>query len=54
MEILDISNIMEMEVLFYELATLTNGFIKKTRKTPEEEFIRAEKYYSEYVAGKEH
>ncbi|MBR5340426.1 MAG: type II toxin-antitoxin system RelE/ParE family toxin [Erysipelotrichaceae bacterium] len=34
-------------------AYLTNGFIKKTRKTPEEELIMAEKYYSEYVAGKE-
>lgn len=34
-------------------AILTNGFIKKTEKTPESEITRAEKYRKEYLARKE-
>ena len=33
-------------------AILTNGFIKKTEKTPESEIEKAEKYRDEYLARK--
>ena len=34
-------------------AILTNGFIKKTNKTPESEIEKAEKYRKEYLSRKE-
>ena len=34
-------------------AILTNGFIKKTQKTPESEITKAEKYRMEYLGRKE-
>jgi phage-related protein len=33
---------------------LTNGFIKKTQKTPKEELERAKRYKAEYLSRKEH
>ena len=33
-------------------AYLTNGFIKKTNKTPVEELIRARKYRQDYLSGR--
>ena len=34
-------------------AILTNGFIKKTQKTPESEITKAEKYRMEYLGRKD-
>lgn len=34
-------------------AVLTNGFIKKTQKTPREEIERAKRYRAEYISRKE-
>lgn len=34
-------------------AILTNGFIKKTQKTPKEEIERAKRYRAEYLCRKE-
>ena len=34
-------------------AILTNGFVKKTQKTPEEEIERAKRYRADYLSRKE-
>lgn len=50
------SNITRTLYFFYEGATiiLTNGFVKKTMKTPRIEIERAELYRTDYLKRKEH
>lgn len=48
----DISRVLYFFVIGKK-AVLTNGFIKKTRKTPKEETERAERYRADYLNRKE-
>jgi len=49
----DISRVMYFFVIGKK-AVLTNGFIKKTQKTPPEEIERAKRYRADYLSRKEH
>jgi len=49
------SNISRVLYFFYigQYIILTNGFIKKTQKTPTNEIIKAKKYRADYLHRKE-
>ena len=49
------SNITRVLYFFYvdKHIVLTNGFIKKTQKTPKTEFEKAKKYRADYLQRKE-
>ena len=49
----NISRIEEEIVKFHKKVILTNGFIKKTNKTPPAEKERAKRYRAEYLGRKE-
>ena len=48
----DISRVMYFFVVGRK-AILTNGFIKKTQKTPKEEIERAKRYRADYLSREE-
>ena len=48
----DISRVMYFFVIGKK-AVLTNGFIKKTQKTPKEEIERAKRYRADFLSRKE-
>ena len=48
----DISRVMYFFVIG-KTAVLTNGFIKKTQKTPKEELERAKRYRADFLGRKE-
>lgn len=48
----DISRVMYFFVIG-KTAVLTNGFIKKTQKTPKEELERAKRYRADFLSRKE-
>lgn len=49
----DISRVLYFFVVGRKII-LTNGFIKKTQKTPRSEIERAKKYRADYLSRKEH
>lgn len=48
----DISRVLSFFIVGKKVV-LTNGFIKKTQKTPKEELERAKQYRAEYISRKE-
>lgn len=48
----DISRVLYFFIIGHKIV-LTNGFIKKTQKTPKEEIEKAKKYRLEYIGRKE-
>ena len=49
----DISRVLYFFVIGHRII-LTNGFIKKTQKTPKGEIVKAKQYRKEYLSRKEH